>query len=74
MPSAIGTRVQCDKLLRCYEFNLRNGQAFVALETMRNALIVRIHKYHYRDGSLHSVKAKTRSATRENGIQPWACY
>jgi hypothetical protein len=69
MPSAIGRWVVCDESLRLYEFDLRNGQAFAALEAMRNGLIVRTHEYHYRDGSLRGVKAKTRSATRENGIQ-----
>ncbi|KAJ7776683.1 hypothetical protein B0H14DRAFT_2631689 [Mycena olivaceomarginata] len=53
MPSAIGRRVV----------------AFAALETMRSALMVRTHEYHYRDKSLRGVKAKTRSATRVNAIQ-----
>jgi hypothetical protein len=69
MPSAIASHVQCDESLQHYEFDLRNGQAFTALGTMRNGLIVRTHEYQYRDVSLHSVKAKTQLATRVSAIQ-----
>jgi hypothetical protein len=69
MPSAIRRQVVCDDSLCLYEYNLRNGQAFAALEAMWSRLIVRTHEYHYKDKSLRGVKAKTRSAMRVNAIQ-----
>jgi hypothetical protein len=71
MPLAIRRQVICDDSLRSYEYDLRNGQAFAALEAMQSGLIVRTHEYHYKDKSLRGVKAKTRSATRVNAIQAW---
>ncbi|KAJ7920511.1 hypothetical protein B0H13DRAFT_1605382 [Mycena leptocephala] len=68
LPSAIGTRVECDVGLREYEYDLRKGQAFAALEEIRAQLLMRTHEYKYKDKSLHGNKAKTRSATRTKAI------
>ncbi|KAJ7892149.1 hypothetical protein B0H14DRAFT_3691553 [Mycena olivaceomarginata] len=68
LPSAIGTRADCDEALQDYEYQLRKGQAVAALSEMRNKLLLRTHKYQYRD-SVHGVRAKTRSRTRTKGIQ-----
>ncbi|KAJ6483545.1 hypothetical protein C8R47DRAFT_1217624 [Mycena vitilis] len=69
MPSAIGARAQCDETLRDYEFQLRKGQAFAALDAMRTQLILRTREYHYKDARAHVNKAKTRSQARIKGIQ-----
>ncbi|KAJ7880130.1 hypothetical protein B0H13DRAFT_2542393 [Mycena leptocephala] len=68
LPSAIGTRVQCDIGLLEYEYDLRKGQAFAALDEIRSQLLVRTHEYKYKDKSLRGNKAKTRSATRTKAI------
>ncbi|KAJ6556339.1 hypothetical protein B0H19DRAFT_947312 [Mycena capillaripes] len=69
LPSAIGTRAQCDESLRDYEYQLRKGQAFQALDEMRNVLILRTREYHRKDARHHGVKAKTRAQTRVKGWQ-----
>lgn len=69
MPSAIGRRAQCDESLRDYEYQLRKGQAFQALEEMRNVLILRTREYQQKDARHHGVKAKTRAQTRIKGWQ-----
>ncbi|KAJ7161709.1 hypothetical protein C8R46DRAFT_1284049 [Mycena filopes] len=63
LPSAIGTRADCDTALQEYEYDLRRGQAFESLDEIRNQLIVRTHQYIYHDAAVHGVKGKTRSAT-----------
>ncbi|KAJ7836845.1 hypothetical protein B0H13DRAFT_1651891 [Mycena leptocephala] len=68
LPSAIGTRAQCDMGLLEYEYELRKGQAFAALDEIRDQLLVRTHEYKYKDKSLRGNKAKTRSATRTKAI------
>ncbi|KAJ7769741.1 hypothetical protein B0H14DRAFT_3509403 [Mycena olivaceomarginata] len=69
LPSAVGTRVHCDHTLREYEFQLRHGQAVLALDTIRNELLLlRTHEYQYRN-RMHGVKAKLRSRTRTDDIQ-----
>ncbi|KAJ7871110.1 hypothetical protein B0H13DRAFT_1895895 [Mycena leptocephala] len=68
LPSAIGTRAQRDVELLEYEYELRKGQAFAALEEIRGQLLVRTHEYKYKDKSLRGNKAKTRSATRMKAI------
>jgi hypothetical protein len=68
LPSAVGTRVHCDDSLRDYEFQLRHGQAVLALDTMRSELLLRTHEYQYRN-RMHGVKAKLRSRTRTEEIQ-----
>ncbi|KAJ7044257.1 hypothetical protein C8F04DRAFT_1250200 [Mycena alexandri] len=68
LPSAIGTRVECDAALQEYEYDLRQGQAFESLDEIRNQLIVRTHQYNYQDAAVHGVKGKTRSATKIQGI------
>jgi hypothetical protein len=68
LPSAIGMRAECDVGLREYEYDLRKGQAFAALDEIRSQLLVRTHEYKYKDKSLRGNKAKTRSATRTKAI------
>ncbi|KAJ7795160.1 hypothetical protein B0H14DRAFT_2391995 [Mycena olivaceomarginata] len=67
-PSAIGNSVQCDGVLREYEFKLRKGQAVLALNEMRGNLLLRTHEFQYRDG-VHGVKAKLRSGARTDALQ-----
>jgi hypothetical protein len=62
-PSTIGNSVQCDRVLREYEFKLRKGQAVLALNEMRGNLLLRMHEFQYREG-VHGVKAKLRSGAR----------
>src|ERR1700761_7204307 len=52
LPSAIGTRAQCDEALQDFEYQLRKGQAVAALKDMRDQLLLRTHEYRYRD-SVH---------------------
>ncbi|KAJ7918356.1 hypothetical protein B0H13DRAFT_1869536 [Mycena leptocephala] len=68
LPLAIRTRTQCDLGLLEYEYELRKGQVFVALDEIRDQLLVHTHEYKYKDKSLHGNKAKTRSATRTKAI------
>ncbi|KAJ6470678.1 hypothetical protein C8R47DRAFT_1222567 [Mycena vitilis] len=68
MPSAIGARAQCDETLQDYEYQLRKGQAFAALDAIRAQLIVRTREYHFKDAN-RSHKIKTRSQSRIKGIQ-----
>ncbi|KAJ6494088.1 hypothetical protein C8R47DRAFT_1176521 [Mycena vitilis] len=69
MPSAIGRRAQCDETLQDYEYKLRQGQAFAALDALRTQLILRTREYNYKDGSVQGTKYKTRSQARIKGIQ-----
>ncbi|KAJ6527489.1 hypothetical protein B0H19DRAFT_969948 [Mycena capillaripes] len=69
LPSAIGKRVRCDETLLTYEYDLRKGQVFEALDGMRGLLLVRTREYLYKDDQIHGVKAKGRAATRIKGIQ-----
>ncbi|KAJ7720502.1 hypothetical protein B0H14DRAFT_3098545 [Mycena olivaceomarginata] len=46
-----------------YEFQLRVGQAHMALEELRRLLLVRTAKYHYKDSFQHGVAATTRAKT-----------
>ncbi|KAJ7938922.1 hypothetical protein B0H13DRAFT_1851094 [Mycena leptocephala] len=64
LPSAIGTRAQCDVGLLEYEYELIK----TALDEIRDQLLVRTHEYKYKDKSLCGNKAKTRSATRTKAI------
>ncbi|KAJ7683938.1 hypothetical protein B0H14DRAFT_2422270, partial [Mycena olivaceomarginata] len=68
LPSAIGSRVQCDERLRDYEYQLRKGQAEGALDSMTGQLMLRTHEFQYRD-SVHGVSAKTRSGKRTAAIK-----
>ncbi|KAJ6462254.1 hypothetical protein C8R47DRAFT_1225566 [Mycena vitilis] len=69
LPSGIGRRAQCDTSLQDYEYQLRKGQAFAALDEMRGQLLVRTREYIYMDGSTTGNRAKTRSQTRIKGTQ-----
>jgi hypothetical protein len=66
LPSAIATHAQCPAWLQEYEFQLRQGQW--ALKVMCDGLILRVHKYIYRDG-VHGTKVKLRSGSRTDVIQ-----
>ncbi|KAJ7880547.1 hypothetical protein B0H14DRAFT_3767250 [Mycena olivaceomarginata] len=68
LPSAVGTCVHCDDSLRDYEFQLRHGQAVLALDTMQSEGLLCTHEYQYRN-RMHGVKAKLRSRTRTDEIQ-----
>ncbi|KAJ7900554.1 hypothetical protein B0H14DRAFT_3423173 [Mycena olivaceomarginata] len=68
LPSAIGTLVQCDRSLLEYEYELRKGQAVLALNEIRSCLISRTREYKHR-GKVTGVRAKTRSGTRVAHIQ-----
>ncbi|KAJ7453514.1 hypothetical protein FB451DRAFT_1565625 [Mycena latifolia] len=68
MPSQINKSAECDKGLYEYEYDLRKGQAFGALDEMCDHLLVRTHEYKYKDRALRGVKAMTRSGTRIKGI------
>ncbi|KAJ7315117.1 hypothetical protein DFH08DRAFT_715859 [Mycena albidolilacea] len=46
-----------------YKFQLRVGQAHMALEELRCLLLVRTAKYHYKDSFQHGVAATTRAKT-----------
>ncbi|KAJ7602950.1 hypothetical protein DFH06DRAFT_1350766 [Mycena polygramma] len=69
LPSGIGRHAQCDLSLQDYEYQLRKGQAFAALDEMRGQLLVRTREYIYMDGSTTGNSAKTRSQTRIKGTQ-----
>jgi hypothetical protein len=68
LPSAIGMLVQCDRSLLEYEYELRKGQAVLALNEIRSRLISRTREYKHR-GKVTGVRAKTRSGTRVAHIQ-----
>jgi hypothetical protein len=68
LPSAIGTCAQCDVELLQYEYELCKGQVFAVLEEIRGQLLMCTYEYKYKDKSLPSNKAKTRSATRTKAI------
>ncbi|KAJ7886289.1 hypothetical protein B0H13DRAFT_2342938 [Mycena leptocephala] len=68
LPSAIGRSAQCDPELFEYEYMLRKGQAFEALEEIRNQLLVRTHEYKFKDRAVRGVRGNTRSATRIKAI------
>ncbi|KAJ6536254.1 hypothetical protein B0H19DRAFT_1317890 [Mycena capillaripes] len=69
LPSAIGKRIDCDKSLQEYEYDLRKGQAFAALDEIRGLLILRTREYLYKDDQVHGVKAKGRAAARIKSLQ-----
>ncbi|KAJ7814729.1 hypothetical protein B0H13DRAFT_2218818, partial [Mycena leptocephala] len=68
LPSAIGRSAQCDPELVEYEYMLRKGQAFEALEEIRNQLLVRTHEYKFKDRAVRGMRGNTRSATRIKAI------
>jgi hypothetical protein len=68
LPSVIGRSVQCDPELYEYEYMLRKGQAFEALEEIRNQLLVHTHEYKFKDRAVQGVRGNTRSATRVKAI------
>ncbi|KAJ7653994.1 hypothetical protein DFH06DRAFT_1330093 [Mycena polygramma] len=69
LPSGIGRQAQCDASLVEFEYRLRKGQAFAALDEMCGLLALRTREYHHKDRGQHGVKLKTRSDTRIKGLQ-----
>ncbi|KAJ6517927.1 hypothetical protein C8R47DRAFT_959948, partial [Mycena vitilis] len=68
LPSGIGRQAQCDVSLVEYEYRLRKGQAFAALDEMRGLLALRTREYHNKDARM-GTKVKTRATTRLKGLQ-----
>ncbi|KAJ6525006.1 hypothetical protein B0H19DRAFT_1340096, partial [Mycena capillaripes] len=68
LPSAIGRKAQCDTSLQQYEFELRIGQAFGALNEICDFLLIRTQEYKYKDNGLHGVKAKTRRVAEADRV------
>ncbi|KAJ6487385.1 hypothetical protein C8R47DRAFT_1177491 [Mycena vitilis] len=68
LPSSIGRQAHCDISLLDFEYRLRKGQAFAALEEMRGLLSLRAREYHNK-AAVFGVKRKTRAETRVRGLQ-----
>ncbi|KAJ6575925.1 hypothetical protein B0H10DRAFT_2345941 [Mycena sp. CBHHK59/15] len=64
LPSAIQGREECDVALYEYEYRLREGQAYEALEDVRQQLLLRTHQYKQKDRYARGVKANTRAQTK----------
>ncbi|KAF9466857.1 hypothetical protein BDZ94DRAFT_1157101, partial [Collybia nuda] len=63
LPSTFTNVTNLDKRLRTYEWILREGQAYDALEEIRHVLRLRSHMYKHKDRNSRGVKANTRSNT-----------
>ncbi|KAF9458821.1 hypothetical protein BDZ94DRAFT_1172825 [Collybia nuda] len=61
LPSALSKIANVDKALCAFEWKLREGQAYDALEEMRHVLRLRTHMYKHKDRFSQGVKANTRS-------------
>ncbi|KAG5649942.1 hypothetical protein H0H81_001378 [Sphagnurus paluster] len=62
LPSSLkATGVQVSKDFQVYEWKLREGQAYDALEDIRRSLRLRLYLYKYKDKNARGVRAMTRS-------------
>ncbi|KAJ6595066.1 hypothetical protein DFH09DRAFT_1305749 [Mycena vulgaris] len=68
LPSALEAHVACMRELQEYEFRLREGQAHEALHEMRHHLLVRTHKYKYKDANVQGVREFMRTNTKIEAI------
>lgn len=63
LPSALVNLnlVPCDPELQNYEWRLREGQAFDALDEIRHNLQLRAHSYKFKDKNIRGVRRNMRS-------------
>ena len=69
LPSSLPTGTPCTLKLQQYEFRLREGQAFEALENVRRHLRLRTHLYKHKDKNITGQRANTRSQNLINHTQ-----
>jgi hypothetical protein len=69
LPSSLPSRTPCDVKLLQYEFRLREGQAYEALEDVRQHLRLRTHMYKYKDRHVVGQRANTRLQNLINSVQ-----
>ena len=60
LPSSLPTTTPCNPKLQQYEFKLREGQAYEALDELRQHLRLQTHMWKYKDRHIIGQRANTR--------------
>lgn len=69
LPSSLPPRTTCLPILRQHEFQLREAQAYEALDALRDHLRLRTHMYKYKNKNIIGQRANTRSQNLINSVQ-----
>lgn len=69
LPSSLASSVPIDPKLREYEWDLREGQAFEALEKVRNQLRLRACLRKFKEGFIRGQSANTRAQKAIAAVQ-----